>query len=248
MGRPRRLAVPGIAMHVRQRGVNGEACFVEASDRLVYLSHLRDLAKDTGCALHAYCLMTNHVHLLLTPSDETGCTILMRELGQRYVPYFNRRYRRTGTLWEGRFRSCLVDSALYVLTCYRYIECNPVEARMVPSADAYPWSSYAGNSGARENKLLTPHAEYLALGETAETRLPAYRALFQTPLKTELVVAMREATYGGYPLAGSALKTQLIAAGWRVEPGKPGPKARAEMAGDPISADLGLGVVDEFAP
>jgi REP-associated tyrosine transposase len=227
-------------MHVRQRGVNGEACFLEDSDRFVYLSHLRDLAKDGGCALHAYCLMTNHVHLLLTPSDDTGCTILMRELGQRYVPYFNRRHRRTGTLWEGRFRSCLVDSPAYVLTCYRYIECNPVEAHMVPSADAYPWSSYAGNTGERENKLLTPHAEYLALGETVQTRIGAYRALFQPPMKHELVIALRQATYGGYPLVGDALKAQLVAAGWRVEPGKPGPKWAGEPDADPISADLGF--------
>ena len=235
-------------MHVRQRGVNGEACFREDSDRLVYLSQLRDLARLTGCALHAYCLMTNHVHLLLTPGDETACTVLMRELGQRYVPYFNRRHRRTGTLWEGRFRSCLVDSALYVMACYRYIESNPVEAGMVGSADAYRWSSYAGNSGAADNKLLTPHPEYLALAQMPEARAAAYRALFDSRQKAELIAAIREATLGGYPLVGRALTAQLLAEGLRIEPGKPGPKPKAEASSDPISLDLGLVPADESAP
>lgn len=118
MARHRRLIVPGVALHVRQRGVDGMACFREETDRLVYLSALRELIGKARCALHAYCLMTNHVHLLVTPTDEKGCSIFMRELGRRYVPYFNNRYGRTGTLWGGRFRSCLVESREYVLACY----------------------------------------------------------------------------------------------------------------------------------
>lgn len=171
MARLERLVVPGIAVHVRQRGVNRQNCFVDDTDRLVFLSQLRNLVRSTACALHAYCLMTNHVHLLLTPSDEEGCSTLMRDLGRRYVPYFNRRHGRTGTLWDGRFRSCLVDSARYVLACYRYIEDNPVEARMVSTASAYPWSSYAGNAGMLENNFLTPHPEYMGLAEGQAGRL-----------------------------------------------------------------------------
>lgn len=118
------------------RGHNRRDCFLEQTDYLGYLANLRDLTRKTGCALHAYCLM------------------------QRYVQYFNRRYRRTGTLWEGRYKSCLVLSAQYVLACYRYIERNPVRAGMVASVPEYPWSSHGGNSGRASNALLTPHVEF----------------------------------------------------------------------------------------
>jgi putative transposase len=154
MARQVRLIVPDIALHIVQRGVDREDCFAEDVDRLVYLSLLRELIAQTRCAVHAYCLMTNHVHLLLTPVTEEGPSTLMRKLGQRYVPYFNRRYSRTGTLWEGRFKSCLVESARYVLGCHRYIEQNPVRAGMVASAGAYAWSSYHGNAGLAENELV----------------------------------------------------------------------------------------------
>ena len=225
-------------MHVRQRGVNGVDCFRDDTDRLVYLSCLRDLATTSACAIHAYCLMTNHVHFLLTPSDLSGCATMMRELGQRYVPYFNRRYRRTGTLWDGRFRSCLVQSARYVLACYRYIECNPVEAAMVASPQAYRWSSHAGNRGLAEDTLITPHVEYSALGETVQTRQAAYRAIFNLPVDRELVRALRQATGGGYALIGDELKSRLVADGERVEPGKPGPKKKLDTEGEPASTDL----------
>ena len=128
MPRLARLVVPDVALHVIQRGHDRKPCFRHDTDHLVYLSNLAELSRRTRCAVHAYCLMTNHVHLLLTPSDERACATLMRNLGQRYVQYFNRRYERSGTLWEGRYRSCLVESAAYVLACYRYIERNPVRA------------------------------------------------------------------------------------------------------------------------
>jgi putative transposase len=131
MPRPLRLILPGVALHVIQRGNNRVACFRQDSDYLVYLAHLRQLAEKYECAVHAYCLMTNHVHLLLTPGTAGACIGLMRELGQRYVQYFNRRNERSGTLWEGRFRSCIAESARYVLACYRYIESNPARAGMV---------------------------------------------------------------------------------------------------------------------
>ena len=225
-------------MHVRHRGVNREDCFREDVDRLVYLSCLKELAATTACAIHAYCLMTNHVHVLLTPSDPGGCATLMRELGQRYVPYFNRRHGRTGTLWEGRFRSCLVDSPRYVLGCYRYIERNPVEAGMAGTPASYRWSSYAGNSGLADDRLLTPHVEYSALALTPDARQSAYRGLFDLPDEAGLVKALRQATMGGYALVGDELKTRLVANGERVGPAKPGPKGKDPVGIGLTSADL----------
>jgi len=234
MARLPRLVIPDIALHIRQRGVNRQDCFRTDGDRLVYLSRLREMAAATRCALHAYCLMTNHVHLLLTPPDEAACATLMKELSQCYVQYFNRRYERTGTLWEGRYRSCLVDSARYVLACYRYVEMNPVEAGMVRAPLAYSWSSHAENIGARTPDMLTPHPEYQALASTAETRRAAYRALFALPHDAAFRDAIRAATSGGYALIGDELKARLIAQGRKhVERGKPGPRGD-EAAGGKI--------------
>jgi len=214
-----------VAAHLIQRGVNRAACFRGESDFLVYLSHLRELAKKHACAVHAYCLMTNHVHLLLTPSEAHSCTALMRDLGRRYVPYFNRRHERTGTLWEGRFRSCLVESARYLLACYRYIELNPVRAGMVDQPNSYAWSSYATNSGRRRDPLVSPHAEFEALGDQAERRHAAYRGLFAEEIDEALLQTIRDATNGGYPLASDPFKSAVLAPlGWRLRPRKPGPR------------------------
>jgi putative transposase len=165
MPRLARLVIPDVALHVVQRGHDRKACFSHDTDRLVYLSTLRDLLPKSGCALHAFCLMTNHVHLLITPCDVSGPAKLMRDLGQRYVQYFNLRYERRGTLWEGRYYSCLVDSAAYVPACHRHIERNRLRAGMVPSVLHYRWSSYAANAGLAESNLLAPHPEYVALAE-----------------------------------------------------------------------------------
>jgi putative transposase len=239
MARPPRLVIPGIALHIRHRGVNKGDCFLEDTDRLVYLSRLREVAAATRCALHAYCLMTNHVHLLLTPPDEVACAVLMRELGQCYVQYFNRRHRRTGTLWEGRFRSCLVDSASYVLACYRYIELNPVEAGMVGSPLAYRWSSHAENIGAAHGGMCIAHAEYEALATTIERRQAAYRGLFALPQDPTFLEAIRDATHGGYPLIGGALKARLIAEGREhLERGKPGPQPDDAPENAPLNGEL----------
>ena len=219
------MVFPGVALHVIQRGVNRSACFRAEADYLVYLSNLRQLASKHGCAVHAYCLMTNHVHLLLTPSHTRSCTALMRDLGQRYVPYFNSRYGRTGTLWEGRFRSCIAESARYVLACYRYIELNPVRARMVGEPGAYPWSSYAVNSGARSDPSIARHGEFEALATEEAERHRAYRALFSEQLDEPLLNAIRDATNTGYPLASDAFKTGILEPlGWKIAPEKPGPR------------------------
>ena len=227
MARRARQFYPGVAVHVIQRGVNRVACFRAEADYLIYLSHLRSLSAKHGCTVHAYCLMTNHVHLLLTPNTEGSCTALMRDLGRRYVPYFNWRHERTGTLWEGRYRSCLVESAHYVLACYRYIELNPLRAEMVNHPGDYLWSSYAVNSGARSDPFVAPHPEFIALGSD-ERRHAAYRGLFNQGLDEALVQSIRDATNGGYPLASDAFKNSVIApTGGRTGPGKPGPRSNS---------------------
>jgi putative transposase len=245
MARQPRLIVPDIALHIVQRGVDRQDCFSEETDRLVYLSLLRELCAETGCAVHSYCLMTNHVHLLLTPATDEGPSVLMRKVGQRYVPYFNRRYGRTGTLWEGRFKSCLVESARYVLGCHRYIESNPSRAGVVAHPGAYRWSSYQANVGVTEDALLTPHVEYMALGLNDSSTRTAYRSLFDTPEDPALLKAIREATHGGYPLVGDALKHQLAKRARRtLARGKPGPApklADSEMNGSlPFDGDTVL--------
>jgi len=242
MARHPRLIFPDVALHIIQRGVDRRDCFVADTDRLVYLTSLRQLATHKGCALHAYCLMTNHVHLLVTPRDAESCSSLMRDLGQRYVAYFNRRYARTGTLWEGRFRSCLVDSAAYVIACYRYIERNPVRAGMVPSPHAYPWSSYVANSGRAVDPALSPHAEYRALATTDAARAQVYRDLCEEPDDPRFLEAIRDATNAGYAtLIGEELKARLAASVARpLERAKPGPRPARARGSEPESLELGL--------
>jgi len=241
MPRPLRLVVPGVAVHVIQRGNNRVACFKQDNDYLMYLAHLRQLSEKHECAVHAYCLMTNHVHLLLTPQTADACTALMRDLGQRYVQYFNGRHERTGTLWEGRFRSCIVQSSLYVLGCYRYIELNPVRAAIVDHPTGYLWSSYAVNSGMRSDPLVSYHAEYVALASDEERRHSAYRGLFEQRLEPGLQKAIRDATNGGYPLASDTFKhTVLAPLGYRTEPGQPGRPAKSPDAVYALEQEIGL--------
>lgn len=241
MPRGPRLILPDIAVHIVQRGHDRRDCFLHDTDYLVYLATLRDLLARTQCALHAYCLMTNHVHLLVTPSNADTCARLMRNLGQRYVQYFNRRYERSGTLWEGRFRSCLVDSPRYVIACYRYIELNPVRAGMVRSACVYRWSSHNGNVGRVANKLLTAHAEYLALAANETSRRVAYQGLFAAGDEPAFLAEIRDATNGGFALVGENLKSRLPADTLRrLERRPPGPRTVEMPQQDDISADLGL--------
>jgi putative transposase len=238
MGRHPRLIVPGVALHVRHRGNDGEICFRQDNDPLVYLALLREAAKHRRCAIHAYCLMPNHVHLLATPADEEGCALLMRDLGRVYSSYFNRRYARWGALWEHPFRSCLVDSSTYVLACYRYIERNPVRAHIVDAPSAYVWSSYAGNTAMRADELLTPHAEYLALGVDEALHRRAYQRFVNDREDEALVNALREATDGGLPLVGDALRERLEEEGVRLEPAKRGPHAQEQNGGAAEQGEL----------
>jgi putative transposase len=169
---------------------------------------LRECAFDCGCAVHAYVLMTNHVHLLLSPSDGDSVSMMMKRLSCRYVLYFNRRHDRTGTLWEGRFHSSLVQDERYLMICHRYIELNPVRARIVDAPSDYPWSSHPANAFGREDSLLTPHPLYTRLGSDARTRQTAYQHLFSEALSEASLVQVRQAGKGNRPL-GSIFNEKL---------------------------------------
>lgn len=191
MARLPRLDLAGVPQHVVQRGNNRLPCFLDDEDRQRYLQCLRQALVRFGCRLHAYVLMSNHVHLLVTPNEAGALSRLMHTFARNYVGSFNGRHGRTGTLWEGRYKACLVDSQRYFLACSRYIELNPVRAWMVAQPGDYPWSSYGAHVGERTDPLLTPHAEYLALGPDPAARASAYRALFADALPTELVGEIR---------------------------------------------------------
>jgi len=209
MPRPPRTVLPSVPLHVIQRGNNRIPCFSAENDYRVYLDMLRECAQDAGCAVHAYVLMSNHVHLLLSPDAEDSASTLMQRLGQRYVQYFNRRHARTGTLWEGRFRSCLVLDERYLLVCHRYIELNPVRARMVDTPASYPWSSYRTNALGQDSPLITPHPVYQGLGTDMAARLDAYQDLFSETLSEELLEEVRHASKGNRRLGGDRAPDRL---------------------------------------
>ena len=201
MPRRGRVVVAGLPLHVVQRGNNRSPCFVTDEDRRFYLFQLNRSLGRFGCSLHAYCLMTNHVHLLLTPLDETACGLLMKSIGQLHSQYMNRQYRRTGGLWEGRFRSSIVQSERYLLACYRYIELNPVRAELVFRPENYEWSSYRVNAQGAASKMITPHADYLRLGGSDAERRRAYTDLVSSGLRDADLAEIRLALKSGEVLA-----------------------------------------------
>lgn len=227
MPRRARLAIAGIPWHIIQRGNNRSSCFYSEVDYRYYLDTLQKLALRYRCSVHAYVLMTNHVHLLLTPDEADGPALLMKHLGQRYVQYINRYYRRSGTLWEGRFRSCLAQSDEYVLRCYRYIELNPVRADMVRHPRDYRWSSFQTNGDGRADALIAPHAEYLRLAATPEERRKVYRDLFKAHLDADSLAEIRNATNGNYALGSERFRAEIEQAlGRRATPARAGRPAK----------------------
>jgi len=211
VARQPRLDLPGIAQHLVQRGVDRQACFAVESDYGNYLQELAEASAKHGCALHAYVLMTNHVHLLVTPQSPGAVSRMMQAIGRRYVACFNARYRRTGTLWEGRFKSALVGSDRYVLACYRYIESNPVRARIVPAASDYHWSSHAHNALGLSNPTITPHPDYLRMGASDEARREVYRKLFAATLAPRELEALRAHTQQQRAYGNDAFREQIEA-------------------------------------
>ena len=194
MARLPRFVIPGQPQHVIQRGNNRDAIFVADEDYQYYLQKLDDACKKYDCSIHAYVLMTNHVHLLMTPHSENGISKVMQYIGRYYVQYFNFQYQRTGTLWEGRYKATLLDSESYLLTCSRYIELNPVRAGMVKNPTDYPWSSYHCNALGEDNRLITPHAAYKALGIGDVPCHSQYFALFASHIPEATIEQIRVAT------------------------------------------------------
>jgi REP-associated tyrosine transposase len=225
--------LPGVAVHVIHRGNNRAECFFRNEDRSFYLFHLNRLLPRVDCRLHAYCLMSNHLHLLLTAETTTGCGLLMKAIAQLHAQYINKNYARSGYLWESRFKSCLVESEDYVLACYRYIELNPVRAGMVSRPSEYPWSSYAANAMGHASLLIAPHEEYLALGRDPHERQAVYRDLFGSLLGAERVAEIRSATNGGYVLGSPGFKRAVArVVGRAVEKGSAGRPVRERKPED----------------
>ena len=216
MARRPRLRIAGVPQHVIQRGNNRQATFFANEDYQFYLECLAEAAREHGCAIHAYVLMTNHVHLLATSNQPEAMSLVMRDLGRSYVQYVNFIYRRSGTLWEGRFKASLVDTETYFLRCCRYIECNPVRAQMVVHPRDYRWTSYRFHAEGAPDKLLTTHEQFERLGATAEKRQQAYRELFRSELDSSELSEIRGTVNRGWPLGSERFKDQIELALQRV--------------------------------
>ncbi len=209
MARLQRIAHLGIPQHIIQRGNNRQACFACDHDMAFYASLLHEYSKKFSVSLHAWVFMTNHVHLLASPYTISGISNMMQSVGRRYVRYFNSEYRRSGTLWEGRFKSSLVQSEAYLLQCQRYIELNPVRAGMVSEPAQYVWSSYQCHALGKVIKMSTPHEEYLALGDSGSARQSVYRDLFRTHVDGELIKDIRMAVNKGLALGDERFKDEI---------------------------------------
>jgi putative transposase len=229
MARLPRIDVPGLPQHVIQRGNNRGACFFHPDDYRCYLEALGRAATKYHCRVHSYTLMTNHVHLLLTGEQLGSVSSLMQSLGRWYVRYINRTYRRTGTLWEGRFKASVIESERYLLTCYRYIELNPVRAALVTDPGAYPWTSYHPHALQEPNPLIQDHDLYLALGATVAARCQAYQALVNVGISEAELGAIRDHVNKGRALGSARFQEQIEAMLKRrvriMPPGRP-PKPR----------------------
>lgn len=223
MARLKRICPIGIPQHIIQRGNNKQICFVQEQDFLSYTEWLNEYSKIHEVDIHAWVLMTNHVHLLVTPNAQNSVSLMMQDLGRRYVRYFNKAYQRSGTLWEGRFKSCLVQTEIYLLRCYRYIELNPVRAAMVERPEDYRWSSYRSNGAGEDLKLITPHEEYLSLGKTKEKRMLVYRLLFDEGPGENEKTDIRNAVKRGLAFGSEKFKSEMEAlTERRLKMGKPG--------------------------
>jgi putative transposase len=212
MPRAARLTVAGVPWHVYHRGHDKDPCFFDGSDYAFYLNQLHRLSRDSGCAVHAHALMTNHVHLLLTPDSESSVARMMKVLGQLVSQRANRRMERRGAFWEGRYRSNLVQTSEYLMRCYRYIELNPVRAGIVARPRDYPWSSYKANAEGEFSPLIQPHDLYLALGGTDEARREAYRAFCGVPVPACELDFLRRRSRNGQPIGDSRFEEEI---GWR---------------------------------
>lgn len=211
MPRKPRFIIPNVPVHIVQRGHSRNPVFFEDGDYSAYLNWLKTGAERYRVAIHAYVLMTNHIHILATPSDTESVMRMMQYVGRHYVPYINFTYGTSGSIWEGRYKASLVQDETYLLTCMRYIELNPVRADMVRSPARYPWSSYRANAQGKENTLITPHAEYLALGTSSDERCRVYKDLFKGHVDADDLRDIRTSLQTGTPLGNSFFKAKIEA-------------------------------------
>lgn len=223
MARLARLVVPGYPHHIVQRGNNRQPTFVDDVDRERYLTLLAEYTKRHELPIHAFVLMPNHVHLLATPAEASALASVMQGVGRTYVRWFNARHQRTGTLFEGRFRSSVVDSDRYALTCTRYIELNPVRAGLVASPAEFRWSSFRHNVGIQAHPLVTEHAAMWALGNTPFDRQLSYRGMFEAPLAEADLALFRQSARSGWAVGQKEFITAIAGSNpRRVQPRRPG--------------------------
>ena len=223
MARLPRISPVGVPVHLIQRGNNRHSCFGASEDYSAYVGWLKEYSKKYAVDIHAWVLMTNHVHLLCTPQQEGGISQMMQAVGRRYVQYFNYQYRRSGTLWEGRYKSCLVQAEKYLIEVYRYIELNPVRAKMVEEPGEYAWSSYQINALGKISDLCTAHPEYLRLGDTKNKRMKNYRALFSDHVEADLLEEIRSSLNKGLAIGHDRFKEEIEElTGRRLKPKKAG--------------------------
>lgn len=234
MARLARLVVPHQPHHIIQRGHDGSSVFRDEQDFRSFLAWLRESARQFRVAVHAYVLMPDHLHLLATPQDETGLARMMQWVGRQYVPYFNARHGREGTLWQGRYRAVVLEPGRYLLACSRYVELHPVRAGLALNPAEYPWSSCAHHLGMRVDPVITDHVDYWGLGNTPFDREAAYRAWLEQGASEAEVRMFSEATRRGWPLGSDQYKNALARQlGRRVAPaarGRPRKQKAAEAA------------------
>jgi putative transposase len=241
MPRRPRVHLDGVPLHIVQRGHNREPCFFAEQDYFTYRHWLAEALAEAQCALHAYVLMTNHVHLLLTPKKAEAVPGLIISLGRRYVQYVNRAYDRTGTLWDSRYKSSLIQAETYLLACQRYIELNPVRAAMVEDPAHYRWTSYRANGLGQQDALITPHPLYVVIGQTGKQRQAAYRALFRAQLDADPIDDIRLALNQNQPLGNARFYAKIEkVTGQRREP-KPHGRPRVVRGGSTIAEQRKLG-------
>ena len=230
MPRPPRYPLIGVPQHVIQRGNNRQPTFFTQDDFRFYRDCLTEAATHHHCEVHAYVLMTNHVHLLLTPRRAKAIAKVIQSLGRRYVQYINSTYQRSGTLWEGRYKASVVESETYLLLCSRYIELNPVRSKLVADPTEYPWSSYHWHALGKSDPLITDHAAYLGLGSTNEERHQAYRGLVRDQSDPARLQEIRDSLNQCRVLGSDRFKDEIEAAlSRRVRPAKAGrPKTKVE--------------------
>lgn len=209
MARLNRIIVPQQVHHVVQKAIDDQIIFKDVQDHAMFLSWLKSAAEQFEILIHAYVLMPTHYHLLLTPQDQNKLSKMMQWIGRYYVPYFNHKYKRNGTLWQGRFKANLLEAPNYLIQCIQYIESNPVRATLVNDAQEYPWSSYHHHIGDKENLLITDHPIYWSLGNTPFAREAAYKKLFAEALTPQQIDIITQAVLKGWALGSHEFKSQI---------------------------------------